>query len=130
MLSFSGRQGVVPSVLLLLVLVGVVVHRTASPPSRTSEQAAAAAAGVAAETTSAWQKIFSLPSVEFEQEVDIPLRKVPDAVIGSLSAHLPGATLVKAEKEWTDGVITYELTVQREDGEEVEVEMTTRGDLL
>jgi len=65
-------------------------------------------------------------TLEDEDEQEIPLSEVPDAVKQAALAEVPGLVLTEAEVEVEDGMLVYELEGFAGD-EEYEIEVTTAG---
>ncbi|MCZ6673527.1 MAG: hypothetical protein O7C75_11390 [Verrucomicrobia bacterium] len=63
------------------------------------------------------------------EEKDIPLTEVPEAVLKTAKAEVPGIKLLEAEVEEENGVTVYELEGVKE-GFEYELEISKDGKLL
>jgi len=72
---------------------------------------------------------FALTHSTFSEETEIPLEKVPDAVIKTANAEVPGIKILEAEMEKEDGTVVYELEGEKEEYE-YELEITEDGILL
>lgn len=59
-----------------------------------------------------------------------PLEALPDAVVAAVTTASPTATITEAEMYTEDGVQVFELEAVRDDGEEVDVEVTADGKIL
>jgi uncharacterized membrane protein YkoI len=65
-----------------------------------------------------------------EKEEKIPLSEVPKAVIDAVKAKFPGAKIEKAEKEVEDGKTYYELSLELNDDEDLEVKAKPDGTIV
>jgi hypothetical protein len=69
------------------------------------------------------------PAAGGTTEEDVALSDVPEAVKQAALAAVPGLVLEEAEKETEDGQLLYSLSGMA-GGEEVEVELTSSGQVL
>jgi hypothetical protein len=64
-----------------------------------------------------------------DDEENVAIKDLPEAVVAAVLAKFPDAKLVEAEKETENGEIVYEVEI--EDGDdEIEVEVTSDGEIL
>lgn len=59
----------------------------------------------------------------------IAISELPKEVVAAIEAHLPGSTLLSAEKEEEDGKLVYEVKVRSKDARH-ELEVTADGTIL
>jgi hypothetical protein len=62
-------------------------------------------------------------------EEKVPLDKVPKAVLSTVKARFPGATLKAAGKEKEDGKVVYEVALEHK-GQKMDVTLTPEGALM
>lgn len=65
----------------------------------------------------------------FENEAEIPLAEVPEAVMAAAQQAVPGIEIEEAEIEMEDGQKVYELSGTA-NGKEYEIEISGTGEIL
>jgi uncharacterized membrane protein YkoI len=69
------------------------------------------------------------PTLRADDEDNVPLDKVPKAVLDAVKARFPDAELKEASKETENGKTTYELGIVNKK-DKIDVELTPEGDLV
>ena len=68
-------------------------------------------------------------SAAWAKEEEVPLEKLPKAVVDAVKAKFPGARLLEAYKETEDGKTTYEVGLEHK-GQEIDVTLTPAGKIV
>jgi uncharacterized membrane protein YkoI len=70
-----------------------------------------------------------MASAAWAKEEEVPLDKLPKAVVDAVKAKFPGAKLLEASKETENGATTYEVTVDHK-GQEFDISLTPAGKIV
>lgn len=60
----------------------------------------------------------------------VPVRELPRAVRRAVEKKFPGAEIERAERETDDGKTVFEVTLEAEDDQDIDVELTPDGKIL
>ncbi len=67
---------------------------------------------------------------EDEDEEEIAVEDLPEAVVNAVRKRFPNATIEEAERETEHGQVIYDVEVEDSDGAEYELEVTADGRIL